>query len=257
MRKVRKRKRKHYRYNKDKILKLVLFIFVALYALSYYFKGLPRDINDISPMLRQEPTQKKTSAQSFDVLYKNRSYNIDPVYEYDISGLVVSRNNTEGFGDIYHDENSFDTIDVCVIWGGNVMSTDFNKMEFWNVSWTCNWKYPAGVMFNNSEISNNHLITNSDLIREKFKDIRVGDQIRIKGKLVNYKMNGMDFVRKTSTKRTDTGNKACEIIFVEDFKTIKRGTPFWYFINKYSFYVMIIFLILYLHHYINKDFITD
>ena len=227
---------------------------IILFLLSNHFKGLPKSLNQISPRLKDSPIQTPIKSEKFEVYFKNKNYSIVPIYEYEISGLVVSRNNTTGFGDIYHDENSFDTIDVCIIWGSNIQNTAFTIMEFWNVSWTCNWRYPRKIQFNHSEISNNHLVTDSNIIRKNINNIKVGDQIRIKGKLVNYQQSDSNFIRKSSTTRTDTGNGACEVIFVEDFETIKPGTPVWYFINKYSLYALIFLSIIFIYRYFTKGF---
>ena len=53
-----------------------------------------------------------------------------------------------------------------------------------------------------------------------------GDQIKIKGYLVDYKVakDGQTlFTRGTSTTRTDNGNGACETIYVEDVEIIRKN----------------------------------
>jgi hypothetical protein len=54
----------------------------------------------------------------------------------------------------------------------------------------------------------------------------VGDQIRIKGYLSSY-TNDSGSTRGTSTTRTDTGNGACETIYVEQFKIVEAATSYW------------------------------
>jgi hypothetical protein len=56
--------------------------------------------------------------------------------------------------------------------------------------------------------------------------IRVGDQIRMTGLLVDYKVTkaGQDiFTRRTSLTRDDTGNGACEILYVTGLSVVVRG----------------------------------
>ena len=63
-------------------------------------------------------------------------------------------------------------------------------------------------------------------LREQVGKIRVGDQVRFRGYLASYS-NDTGSKRGTSTTRTDTGNGACETIFVEDFQILRGATSFW------------------------------
>jgi hypothetical protein len=57
-------------------------------------------------------------------------------------------------------------------------------------------------------------------MRRKIKQVRIGDQVRIRGWLVNYS-NDEGFSRGTSTTRDDTGNGACETIYLQDFDILR------------------------------------
>jgi hypothetical protein len=50
-----------------------------------------------------------------------------------------------------------------------------------------------------------------------------GDHIRLKGMLVTYSNPANGFFRGTSTTRNDTGNGACETIFITDFELVKKA----------------------------------
>jgi hypothetical protein len=57
----------------------------------------------------------------------------------------------------------------------------------------------------------------------------------------------MDFHRGTSTNRIDTGNGACETIYVEDYQILKTGNPFWrvtFTISKYVILGSLLLLII-------------
>ena len=45
----------------------------------------------------------------------------------------------------------------------------------------------------------------------------------IKGMLANYENQANNFERGTSITRTDTGNGACETVYVTDFSIVKKG----------------------------------
>ena len=73
------------------------------------------------------------------------------------------------------------------------------------------------------QLSNNHLISDNEILRRNIEEASVGDQIRIKGWLASYGSMGGP-TRGTSTTRTDAGNGACETIFVDQFAVL--ASPF-------------------------------
>ena len=66
--------------------------------------------------------------------------------------------------------------------------------------------------------------------RDSIASVRVGDQVRIRGLLVDYQMDDWrDFWRQSSTVRTDDG---CEVLFVREVEVVQRGTPGWYLLFR-------------------------
>ena len=61
-------------------------------------------------------------------------------------------------------------------------------------------------------------------VRER--QIRIGDQIRVKGSLVRYGAVGGG-LRGTSTTREDFGDGACETILVDEFEIVVPGVSWW------------------------------
>jgi len=70
--------------------------------------------------------------------------------------------------------------------------------------------------FRLDQISNNHLLTADPALRARIGDVTVGDQIHLEGYLASYS-NASGFHRGTSTTRKDTGNGACETVYVTEF----------------------------------------
>ena len=56
--------------------------------------------------------------------------------------------------------------------------------------------------------------------------LQVGDQIQVDGLLASYG-NGGGYQRGTSTVRTDTGNGACETIFVKSVSVLAEMQSIW------------------------------
>ena len=65
---------------------------------------------------------------------------------------------------------------------------------------------------------------------KKFRTVRVGDQVRFRGFLAEYahRNKGQPFHRGTSTTRMDTGNGACETVYVTDLDILNRGGGLWH-----------------------------
>jgi len=78
-------------------------------------------------------------------------------------------------------------------------------------------------------LSNNHVLTDDPYVAKQLHAVRIGDQIRLRGYLAEYSHNhnGQPFRRGTSTVRNDTGNGACETVFVKSFDLLQRGGGPW------------------------------
>lgn len=206
--------------------------FGAIFS-SSFSERLP-ELSDISPEILSDPIQKPTEREAFSFDYRGKKYSIVPRATYDIRALVVSKNNISSLFDSYHDSDSVDTRDLCVMWGDNVRNTIFREISVSSGSWTCfvEWKNAdEGARFHHDQLSNNHLITNDEVLRDQIDAVHIGDQIRIRGLLVDYSDNE-GFFRKTSMTRTDQGNHACEVLFVDSIETIALADRRFFFFSR-------------------------
>lgn len=175
----------------------------------------------------EEPIQGRPELPSLNFPYHGRNYTIQPVASYRISGLVVSHNNTTGIGDIYHDASSVDLKDLCLIWGTNLDRAVLASTEFWSEPWTCyaRSKRGADYLLSGVELSNNHLIGASEKVRERIREVGIGDVVTLYGHLINYWDEAApEYPRRSSLVRNDDGNGACEVIFVTEIDV--QATPF-------------------------------
>ena len=179
--------------------------------------------------LIKEPIQNKSSKKPFKIEANQEQYRITPKYQYSLEGVVVSTHNADAFLDMAHHEEWRDFInirDLCIIWGDNVKSGVYKDMQFENGNWTCWYSWPnANVRqrFHNNELSNNHLLAEEESVKRAIMEAQPGDHIHIEGMLVNYTNPANGFKRGTSITRTDTGQGACETIYVEKFDIIKKA----------------------------------
>ena len=177
----------------------------------------------IQAELLQEPKQGETGRKPFGFEYRGLAYEVQPVASYDLYGLVVSHNDIHGIADIYHDDDSVDTKDLCVIWGANLERDDYRRMTFENTPTWCHWSWRSDdIQFHDQAIANNHLVTDSAALRAALERVHIGDQIHFSGLLANYRdMRHPEFWRPSSTSRKDSGAGACEVVFFERIEVLR------------------------------------
>jgi len=180
--------------------------------------------------LKTQPQQVAVSLAPFSVEVNQVNYQVQALYDYSLYGLVVSYAHHDGDSMLHKLWNDhLNTSDVCVVWSNTAFDIDLNDYSFWNGQFTCNIKTAdsaAWARFDMKQLSNNHLLSDDRIIRRKIKDISIGDQIYIKGWLSEYASED-GAKRGTSISREDTGNGACETIFVTEFDILRASKNPW------------------------------
>jgi len=203
-----------------------LLILLAVAAVFYFWQNkatLPPTEELVGAVFTQ-PTQVPTDQTEFDFHYEGTDYVIEPVANYELSGLVVSHNDIFEFGDIYHDETSVDVRDLCVVWGAGLENDVHLGLEYWSEPWSCWFEAKdreSYQRFDRNSLGNNHLLADNRQIREAVWNTGIGDQVYMRGLLINYyPADKPEWRRETSTVRDDTGNGACEVLFVDEFEVL-------------------------------------
>ena len=213
-----------------KILNIVIAASFIWLLVSFWNRNdLPRNI-ELLPELADEPLQSATQKKSFTAVYDDIEYLVEPEYAYDLHGLIVSYRHHKGDSRMHFQANDhLNMLDVCVVWGSNAANPLIHKLDFWNGIFTCvvqTKDQEAWESFDIYKLSNNHLISEDDYIRDQARGVKIGDQIRVRGYLASYSSKGGG-KRGTSTTRLDTGDGACETLYVENFDIIKPATSGW------------------------------
>lgn len=207
---------------------LIATSFLWLMVSFWNRNDLPGNIEYVSE-IANEPEQTATREKPFYATVNDVEYLIEPEYAYDITGMIVSYRHHEGNSRMHLQANDhLNMVDVCVVWGDNTKSK-LQEIDFWNGIFTCNVftrDMQAWESFDMDQLSNNHLISDDDFIRRQTRKIQIGDQIRVRGYLASYS-NPDGGKRGTSTTRTDTGDGACETVFVESFTIVQHVTSYW------------------------------
>jgi len=216
------------------LVKTLLASGVLLLAVATWQKEALPPQQILNPALLQEPEQVQVKKATFDTTVNGVTYTIHPLYTYHLYGMVVSMHDSKTWWDYLHREwnDHLNVMDLCVLWGNNLRSDNYKEIDYSSGQFTCNYNpksMEAYQAFDAAALSNNHLLTDKPDIARTIRSVRIGDQVRFRGYLAEYAHNhdGQPFKRGTSIVRTDTGNGACETIYIEDFEILKRGGGPW------------------------------
>jgi len=236
-----------------KLFKITYFIIITLYLISFFqIKKLPPK-TEINKNLYNKPIQEKTERKEFNFDYKKYTYTVTPQANYELWGLVVSKNNINAWYNFYHDKNTVNIKDLCVVWRENIISEVYRdpNISFKNGEWTCYYSWNSQLIspFYPNKLSNNHLLASDYKIQKIIKQTNVGDQIYFKGILADYQKQGENFIRQTSLSREDSNQSsrsggACEVVFVDEFKILKNNQLLWNYINRFGLKIIIIIFLI-------------
>ncbi|MFH1075582.1 MAG: hypothetical protein V1753_01870 [Pseudomonadota bacterium] len=255
--------------------KALFVVLLLIFGLTFFLKDNYRDVIEIDPEVLAQPIQDEiTNSHKIQFTKEYYQYELTPLYQYQISGLVVSR--------MAYDWGSMDPatsvfpMDLCLIWGSNVANKTYQSklLDFSQDSRFCRCHVYGDVDFSWSELSNNHLIVNNEKMRKKLHGIARGDQVQIKGKLVNVYVkvdqnkhrSGSSYNSfATSVIRTDSGAGACEIIYVDDVKILRKSkmaARLLYSISGYGLILLVIWIVGFevsipFYHHKRKSFLSD
>lgn len=196
----------------------LFFITLFTTASAWWNRNVFSDPLPWDPALLEPPRQVAVERPAFMATANEVDYRVQPLYAYELTGLVVSfKRFRPGIGLHERWNDYINVADVCVVWGPNATELDLNRFKFWNLEFTCNYQTrdrAAWERFDPDALSNNHLLTTNPAIQAVIDDLRVGDILHLRGHLAEYGQPG-GYVRGTSTSRTDRGNGACETLHVE------------------------------------------
>jgi hypothetical protein len=248
---------KKYSFEKKAGFKMYAFLIVlGLLLISWFFKDDYKGVDKIHPDLKKEPIQKPLAKETWPIRFTSDEHHIQlaPKFHYDLHGLIVGKNDYSFLG--LSRGHLVYQMDLCTIWGSNVKDGVYNNpgLEFVQAGNVCYARWDGSVRLKGRQLSNNHIIVNDPGLEDAFDDLDIGDQIRIKGYLVDVKaqpirdgfMKSSHIKLETSTSRTDKNLGACEIIYAEDLEVLVAGTPIWRLINKISFWIVALFVLVFL-----------
>ncbi len=166
-------------------------------------------------MAPDEPVQVNLRGAS---TFIHEDFFLTPVAEFEVHARVLSRRD-------YTRDSGADLapVDLALGWGRMSDESVYGQLTIRQLSRFYIWRtrqFPIPRREIEVSSANMHMIPASREIERDMKRVRKGDLVRFTGKLVNAEGTG-GFRWTTSTTRTDTGNGACELVFVEAFEITK------------------------------------
>ena len=136
--------------------------------------------------------------------------------EYTVEGVVKSKTKYTDY------PSRISQYDVALAWGDlNVREIDSHIRYSQSGRWYY-YNYDQNISVSSSYIAehsaNVHLINKDLLVLKKIENLGVNDHIKLIGYLVNVNFDNGTW--ESSLTRTDTGNGACEIMYVTDVELL-------------------------------------
>ncbi len=213
-----------------RVLGTLFWIAIAIWAACWWRYDRFADDLVLRSEVEREPVQRRTRMATFDTEQGGVRYQVRPQYDYELYGLVVSKRVHDGqFGLHRLWNDNLNIADLCVVWGSNARALDLNEFSFSSGQFTCYFftrSRAAWAAFAPARMSDNHLLVDKDWLRYDIDNVEIGDQVRLMGVLAEYAI-GATFRRGTSTTRTDTGDGACETIYVQSLQLLQPMETIW------------------------------
>lgn len=201
------------------IRRLTYLVLLGIAGVAFWQTLGLRGVGEIDPAVLTSPRQTRaTGSVPLKLEGQRHNYTLRPQYDYSINLLVTGRVD-------YDNKDEWPLVtDICGVWGTNITSGHYQNASYKQLEHACAVTSSAGRI-SPTLISNNHLIFPTNAMKERFRSVRVGDQINITGMLVDASLGSGPGSKSwnTSTRRNDdmTNGGGCEIILVQDFRVLE------------------------------------
>ena len=191
-------------------MKKILGIVILLVAVAYYQGLFDREVkHGAGVLVTTTPIQENLDGAA-SISYKK--YTITPLADFDLSARVLSKTN-------YHldKEAELAPVDLALGWGP---MSDGAVLEKITISQSGRWyhwqvdEFPIPRRDIETNSANMHMIPADTAVEATLDKISKGNVITLRGKLVSITEPGGWHWRSSLT-REDTGDGACEVVYVE------------------------------------------
>ena len=198
--------------------KKILLIVLVLLAGMAYRDWSQREI-EYAPGVLVAEVPKQLDVQGLASLTLD-DYELIPRAEFRIRARVLSRKDYK-----WGAEADLSPMDLALGWGVMSDQTVIDRIEISQGSRWYHTRYKLPGPISDRDIIQNsgnmHMVPAQSWITKKLKGVRVGDIVRLRGKLVDID-HPSGWHWRTSLRRDDTGGGSCEIVYLEDIEIEAR-----------------------------------
>mgnify|MGYP001826713942 FL=1 len=194
-------------------MKKIIFLIVILGAGWQFYTRSDQVSLGPGVMAREAPYQKGISSR---VSHSVEDYIIAELAEFRIKAKVLSKKN-------YYigREADLSPTDLALGWGNMSDESVLDKIEISQSGRWYKWRvesFPLPRREIETHSANMHLIPATDAVESDIQKVRKGDVIEISGSLVKVTSSNDDWRWESSQTREDTGQGACELIWVDSLQ---------------------------------------
>lgn len=232
------------------INKYLFWILLFVCIFSFFNRNAARNVNEIAPEVLSAPVLKEADNKyPIELISKGFRYSLVPIYECEISGLIVDR-LMFGLVTVGSVERGLDmNKNFTIMWGSNVSGRTYKNQAIKFSEGAVNWQGNAAI--NLAELARIALITKDRNLYDRMKGILNGDQIKIKGKLVNGSADKISPVGYCGNhlewkSGTPEDNERFWTIYLEDIEILKKANVIYNCLFWISFFGLITLVIIHL-----------
>jgi uncharacterized membrane protein len=222
-----------YKKGRDNFFKLILILLVILLLMKAcanynYEKTFDKTFFNLAEDsgALPKPIQKGYRSKG-KIQVGNTEVNMLKKAKYKIIGRVVSteEHSTDGIDDLLSPR------DLALSWGLMSLDRNHKKVEYDSNGREYTYRIADNSLLDEygslravfTSTSNNHIIPANDELKKILNEIKVGNVVLIEGYLVNLEWNENDGKHywKSSTRRDDTRDHSCELIYTTSIKVVQ------------------------------------
>jgi hypothetical protein len=197
-------------------MKRIITIVVAGIILIWLFSSKEVELGD-GVFAPEEPKQELITQPA---IFEYQDFQVTPLATFDITAKVILRE------DYRYDEGAeISPMDLALGWGRMSDEAVLKQIDFSQSGRWYRYRYQSAPIPQKeieTHSANMHMIPAESWIEDDLEDVKPGQVIQIKGKLVEVsRKDGWKW--KSSLRRDDTGGGACELVYVESIKIIRDG----------------------------------
>ena len=184
-------------------------VFIALISYGAYQSYSNRPVtHGVGIIASQQPQQNSTGFADFN----HNGYKIVPLQTFEIEARVLATKKYSSGR-----ESDLAPVDLALGWGAmsdevvlkDISISQSGRFYYWRVD-----RFPIPRKDIETQSANMHMVPANSQIESTLKSIRPGQVVKLSGYLIEITAND-GWRWKSSLTREDTGNGACEIVYVK------------------------------------------